>query len=249
MRRFVPAALVFAIVLAGMPRPAAAQARAWPERIWISVSGGVQPAANSFEDAFELSLNAETGKVSVAYPVKSGATVAGAGGVRVWKRLTVGVGVTRYSRQEEAAIDALLPHPFFDNHFRAVHGTAPVTRTETGTHLLIGWMLPLADRVRVLITAGPSALNVRQTFVTGVEFSETFPYDTAAFTRGTTANATATAAGFNAGADVFWMFSRHAGAGGLLQVARARVNLRNGSRTIPLDAGGAQIGAGLRVVF
>jgi hypothetical protein len=249
LTRSVPAALVFAMILGGIPRPAAAQASAWPERIWISVSGGVQPAANSFADAFELPLNAETGTVSVAYPVKSGAIVAGAGGVRVWKRLTVGVGVTRYNRRGEAAIDALLPHPFFDNQFRAVHGTAPATRTETGTHLLIGWMLPLADRVRLLIAAGPSALNVRQTFVTGVEFSETFPYDTAAFTRGTTANATARAAGFNAGADVFWMFSRHAGAGGLLQVTRARVNLRSGSRTIPLDAGGAQIGAGMRVAF
>jgi hypothetical protein len=245
----VIAALGFAISFAATARPAAAQTRAWPERIWFSVSGGVQPTVNSFDDAFDLPLNAETGKVSVAYPVKTGAILAAAGGVRVWKQLTLGLGVTRYNRGRDAAIDALLPHPFFDNQFRKVHGTTPVTRTETGTHLLIGWMLPLTDRVRVLISAGPSALNVRQTFVAGVEFSETYPYDTATFTRATTTNATARAAGFNAGADAFWMFSHHVGAGGLLQMTRSRVDLRNGSRTITVDAGGAQVGAGLRVVF
>jgi hypothetical protein len=247
-RRVMTAGLAL-IAVASAARPAAAQTRAWPDRIWVGVSGGVQPAVNSFSDAFDVPLHEETEQISIDYPVKGGAIVAASGGIRVWKHLALGLGATRYSRRADATVRARVPHPFFDNQFREIEGTTRVTRDEIGAHLLIGWMLPLTDRVRVLITAGPSVLSVRQTLVTGVEVGETFPYDTATFTRAITTNATATAAGFNAGADVFWMFSRRFGAGGLVQVTRARAKERAGSRTVEVDAGGAQVGAGLRVVF
>lgn len=247
--RAVVIVTVVACTLSGWARPALAQARASPERIWLSVSGGVQPTVNSFADDFDLPLNTETGTVSIAYPVKGGAIVAASGGVRVWKRLALGLGVTRYNRGSDATVEARLPHPFFDNQFREVEGTARTTRNETGVHLMIGWMMPLTERLRVVISAGPSVLGVRQTLVTGVEFSETFPYDTAAFTGATTTTTSGSAAGFNAAADLFWMFSGNVGAGGLVQVTRARVTERAGSRTIAVDAGGVQAGAGLRVVF
>ncbi|HEX9368175.1 MAG TPA: hypothetical protein VF921_16210 [Vicinamibacterales bacterium] len=248
MRQILMASLV--AVTLGSARPAVAQTRAWPERIWFSVSGGVQPTASSFSDGFDVPLYQETEKVSIDYPGKGGALVAASGGYRVWRQLAIGVGLTRSSRRAQAAVDARLPHPFFDNQIRDVRGTTPATRGEVGAHLLVGWMLPLTDRFRVLITAGPSVLSVSQTLVTGVEFAEVYPYDTAAFTRATTKNATVTAAGFNAGADLFWMFSRRVGAGGLVQITRARAKEPAGTgRTVSVDAGGAQVGVGLRLVF
>jgi hypothetical protein len=45
------------------------------------------------------------------------------------------------------------------------------------------------------------------------------------------------------------MFSRNVGAGGLVQITRATAKLPAGDRTISVDAGGAQVGAGLRFVF
>jgi hypothetical protein len=248
MKRIVTVCLV-ALAL-GSARPAAAQSRAWTERAWFSVSGGVQPAENSFSDALEAPLYTETEKVSIDYPVKGGALIAASGGYRVWKQLALGIGVTRYNRRADATVSASLPHPFFDNQPRHVEGTTPATRNETGVHVLIGWMLPITDRIRLLLTAGPSVLSVRQTLVTGIEFTEVYPYDTASFKSATTKNATASATGFNAGADLFWMFSRHVGAGGLVQVTRARVKESAGTnRTLSLDAGGAQVGAGLRLLF
>ena len=249
-----PATLIVLIMFiglsAGLARPAAAQARAWPERTWFSVSGGVQPTVNSFSDAFEVPLSTETGTATIAYPVVGGTVIAASGGYRVWKRLALGFGVTRDGRRADATVDAQLPHPFVDHQFRAVRGTTPATRTEVGAHALIGWMMPITDRIRLLVTAGPSFLSVRQSLVTKVNVTETYPYDTAAFKSATTKNAAASAAGFNAGADVFWMFSRHIGAGGLIQVTRARVNApADGGRTVAVNAGGAQAGAGLRLVF
>lgn len=247
--RAILTATVLLIVL-GAAGPAAAQTRAWPERFWVGVSGGIQPTVNSFDDAFERELYVETQRVTVGYPLKSGAVIAASGGARVWKQLAVGFGTTRYNRRGSATVKARLPHPFFDKQFREIEGTTTTTRRETGGHLLIGWMMPLGDKLRLIVTAGPSVLSVGQTLVTDVQFSEIFPYDTAEFTAATTTKAARTATGFNAGADVFWMFSHRIGAGGLVQFtrARARVNAGDG-RTIPVDAGGAQAGMGLRFVF
>ena len=238
------------LLVLGAAGPAAAQTRAWPERFWLGVSGGIQPTINSFDDAFERELYLETERVTVGYPVTSGVLVAASGGARVWKKLAVGAGVTRYNRRGAATVKARLPHPFFDNQFREIEGTTTATRSEIGGHLFIGWMMPLGQRLRLIVTAGPSMLNIGQTLVTDVQFAEAFPYDTAEFTAATTTNATRTATGFNAGADMFWMFSRRIGAGGLIQVTRARARLNAGSgRTVSVDAGGAQASLGLRVIF
>jgi hypothetical protein len=248
--RLVVLGILLVILIMGPARPAMAQSPAWSERIWFSVSGGVQPTVNSFSDGFEVPLNTETETVTIAYPVKGGAVIAASGGYRVWKRLALGFGVTRYNRRADATVDAQLPHPFFDNQFRAVQGTTAATRNEVGAHVLIGWMMPITDHLRLLVTAGPSVLSVRQSLVTSVEVTETYPYDTAAFKSAATKDATATATGFNAGADVFWMFSRHVGAGGLIQITRARVKApTDGGRTVSIDAGGVQAGGGLRFIF
>ena len=228
---------------------AAAQDR-WPERFWLGAGGGVQTAGTGFDDRFERPLYAETERVSVDYPVERSAVIAVRGGWRMWKRITVGAGVTHFSQRSGARVDAQLPHPFFDNQFRAVEGTTSALRGETAAHLLIGWMQPLSDRFRVIITAGPSFVNVEQTVVTDVQFSETYPYDTAEFTGAATRRTSRGAPGFNAGADVSWMFSRRAGIGALVQFTRARVRLDAGEgRRISVDAGGAQAAAGISLFF
>ena len=46
------------------------------------------------------------------------------------------------------------------------------------------------------------------------------------------------------------MFTRHLGAGGIVQITRARARLAAGNdRTITVDAGGVQAGAGIRFFF
>ena len=250
--RFLRRVLAFGSLVAALAvaAPASAQPAAWPERVWISVSGGVQPSTSGFDDAFDLPLYTEQEHVTVDYPSGTGALIAGSGALRVWKRLAIGVGVTHYSGSGDSAVTASLPHPFFDNTFRNIEGTAPTERTETGTHVLIGWMWPISGKVRLLLTAGPSFISVRHDIVTNVQFSETFPFDTAEFTGVDTRSASNSATGFNAGADVTWMFSKRVGAGALVQVTRASVDLDTGDgRTIRVGAGGAQVGAGLRFVF
>lgn len=246
MRRI---AMLFFAAVFGIAPSAAAQPAQWPEKFWVSVGGGVQPVSNSFSDDFTKPLYTEDEQVSVSYPVKSGVLVAGSGGYRIWKQLALGIGVTYYTAGGDADVDAELPHPFFDDQFRHVSGTTDASRSETGLHIMAAWMLPLSNRFRIILSAGPSVLNVSQTVVTDVQFSETFPYDTAEFTGATKTDASNTAIGFNAGADLFWMFSSRIGAGGLVQYTHARAKLQAADRTVSVDAGGAQLAAGLRILF
>lgn len=248
MRRGLTAAAFLVAMLAATT--ASAQGRQWTGRFWIGASGGAQFGGTGFDDTFEAPLYTETERVSVDYPVTTGPVLDVRGGYRVWKHFAIGLGVTRYSQRTDARVDAQLPHPFFDNQVRSVEGTTSTLRGETTAHVLVGWMLPLSDRFRVMLTAGPSFMNVEQTLVTNVEFSETYPYDTAEFTGASTRRATRSATGFNAGADVTWMFSTRVGAGALVQVSKARARLSAGDgRSIAVDAGGVQAAAGLRLFF
>lgn len=243
--RWILLGVVLALTVAS---PAVAQPA--KEQIWLSISGGVQATNNSFDDAFDLTLYTEPEHITVAYPAKSGVLIAGGGAYRVWRQLFVGAGVTRYSSSGDAKVTAQLPHPFFDNTYRNIEGTAGMTRSEVGAHLLLGWMLRPTRTVRVMLTAGPSYISVTQPIVTEVTFTETYPYDTAEFTGVKTTDSSRGAAGFNAGADVFWMFGKNIGAGGLVQVTHARIKATaNAGRTLNIDAGGGQVAAGLRFLF
>jgi outer membrane protein with beta-barrel domain len=231
--------------------PAAAQSPT--ERFWVGVSAGVQGTSNGFSDSFDFASqfqDPERSTASVAYPVKSGPLIDGTFAVRLWKGFAVGIGVSHFSKRADATVNAQVAHPFQFNQFRSIEGSTSTLRSETGVHLQFEYLLPLSDRFRVIAFAGPSWLDVEQTFVTDVQYSQTFPFDTASFSSAETRRSSATGTGGNVGADVIWMFARRFGVGGLIQYSAAQVDLDTGTnRTITVDAGGIQAGGGLRMVF
>ena len=219
------------------------------ERGWITLNVGSGSGSSGFSDTIQKPLYTETETIATTYPGGGGLVASGAVGFRIWKQLSAGVGVSHTSRSDDAAIDASLPHPFFDNQPRQISGTANATHEEMGVDVKIGWTVPLSPRMRLILSGGPSFITVHQGVVTGVKYSESYPYDTAQFATADVTTASKGATGFNAAADVFWLFSRHFGAGGLVQVTHAHVSLSVDGRALPLDAGGVQAGGGLRLVF
>lgn len=218
-------------------------------RFHIGIDGGSQLKLQSFSDAFDEPLYTELKHVTTDYPDKGGLFVSFGARYRLWKQMTAGVSVSTFSHAADATVKAQLPHPFFDNRFRSIEGTATTTRQEIAVNPTVGVLLPLSSHVQLGVNVGPSILNVKQDFVTDVEFSEAYPFDTAAFTSADTKASSHTAAGIYAGADVTWMFSQHVGAGGLVQVTHATVKQSVGTRTVSIDAGGVQAGGGVRFVF
>jgi hypothetical protein len=249
MLRILTATSVLAIFFF-QPGTAAAQTHAKPERLWFSVSGGTQLGASAFSDAFDVPLYVEAEHVTVSTPVGGGTLLAGSGGYRMRRHLVVGVGVSHYNHRTDASVDAQVPYPFVDNRFREIHGSASTARTEAGVHLSVGWMMRVRPHVRLVVTAGPSVINVGQTLITDVAVSESYPYDTAAFGGVTTRKASRTAMGFNAAGDLFWMFSRTIGAGAVAQFTHLSAGENTaGGRTANVGAGGVQTAVGVRVIF
>jgi hypothetical protein len=227
--------------------PAAAQPL---PRFTISVNGGYQPSTTSFDDRFTFDLNRETASVDTDYSVDAGPLFDAGVGFRIWKGLGAGIAISRFSVDSAGQAEATLPHPLFFQRNRQISGeTTGITREETGIHIQAQYQLPPFGNVYVTLAGGPSVLDIQQSIVTDVNFTEEFPYDTATYVGVDSQRVSGTATGFNAGADVRWMFTRNVGVGGLVRYTRAAVDLTRNNRTVTVDAGGMQVGGGVRLAF
>ena len=214
------------------------------------MNGGVQ-TVGSMADRFTFEQHAEDGSIDAGYPGITAGLVDVSAGVRIWKRLGIGAGVTRAFASGEATVRAEVPHPFFIDQHRSVEGTATdMSRDETAVHVQVYWEPRMTGRLQFRLFAGPSFIDVQQELVDGVDVTESYPFDDAAFRNARVGGASGSGIGGHAGVDLSWMPARQFGAGVLLRYARAGVDLNApASRTVSSDAGGFQAGIGMRVVF
>jgi hypothetical protein len=242
-------ALLAAVLVAVRPAPALAQSS--PDRGYVGVNGLFQASTREFGDAFTFERELETGSTDVDYRVGSGPAMDAGGGIRLWKRLGVGVSVSSFTRKEAASTTSRFPHPFFFDRFRDVEGDATnVARTETAVHVQVLYVLDPPGPLRIVLSGGPSFVQVEQDIVTEVLITQSFPFDTASFASARTEKAKESATTYNVGADVTWVLHRHIGVGGLVRFSPTSIDLTApGGRTIAVDAGGLQAGGGLRVIF
>lgn len=237
-----------AAVLLFIPRAAHAQEAV--HRL-VALDGAFQAATADFRDNVNFFLNAENGELNVDYRVGTGWVLGGELGERVWRRLIVGAAVSYFEKQGQASVDARVPHPFFFNRPRTVRGEADrIARTELGVHILAGWLLPLSDRLDLLVSGGPSYIRVRQSLVEEVGFTETFPFDSAAFAGVSTMKVEQGSWGANAGADLTFRFHPHFGVGTRVRFSRASIDLPSADGDdVSVDVGGLQVVGGLRVRY
>lgn len=244
---------IAAPVAAQTRRPAPPPARrAQPtDRIFIGVDGLFQAASTDFNNTVPFRRNAEDSSFSTAYDVKSGPAFNINGAGLVWRTLAIGVGVSRYSHSVPTAFSASVPNPFFFNQGRQVTGTINATREELAVHVQARGLLPLKNRrMQAMVFGGPSFFNIRQDVVNDFEITETYPYDSATFSRGVTNTVKKSKVGFNAGADVGYFFTRQVGVGGTIQYSAATMELAGpANTTMDVKAGGLQAGGGLRLRF
>ena len=139
-------------------------------------------------------------------------------------------------------MDARIPHPFQFEQPRTVEGEQDaITHAETGVHVQLRYSIPMSSRVMLVLSGGPSRLNVEQELVTDVLYDEEYPFDEATFRSAPTRRSKASVTGFNAGADLQWMFGRNFGLGGMVRFIRGSVELTtDNDRRISVRAGGLQ---------
>jgi len=234
------------------PRPARPSPAQPIDRVQISVDGAYQLGGDDFGETVSFFENAENGSFSTDYDVKSGPALNVSVGANIWRNLGVGIGVTRYSKSTPIALSASVPHPFFFNRARSVSGDITgLDREELAVHVQArATFLPTA-RIQAIVFGGPSFFTVKQGIVNDFEITETYPYDTAAFSRGLSTDVEESKIGFNVGADVGYFFTRQVGIGGSVQWAGTTIDApaSGGTGTFEMKAGGLQTGVGVRFRF
>ena len=177
-----------AVIVAAMPAVGLAQSR-----VGVTVNAGTQATSTAFTTRSTLSLHREDGDLRADYGVDAGAFIDLGASVRLWRQ--VGVGVSRFQTTGGAWVTAGLPHPFHLEQFRAVDGSAAATRQETAVHVQLRVGATVGPRLEVTLFGGPTFFDVEQTLVSDILFEETYPYDTATFSRAPTVLLSVTAVG------------------------------------------------------
>jgi hypothetical protein len=256
--RIVAVAMVLSPVFADSawaqaPRPAQVArpaVRAVP-RFFVAVNGGYQITGNDFDDGATFTEHQEAGRFDTAYIVDAGPTFDIAGGRSVWRNVSAAAGITRYSRSTPTTLTASVPHPFQFNAARSVEGTVGgLKRSELAVHIQARALFPV-ERFQVMVFGGPSFFRVTQGMVTDFDYSESYPYDEAAFSRGVTTTVRKSKVGVHIGGDVAYYFTRELGIGFGLQYSGATAEIPSASAgtTTDVKAGGFQAGGGVRLRF
>lgn len=222
------------------------------DRVYISVNGMFQSAAEDFGETVTFTENAENGTFTTTYDMQAGPAFDFSAGVLLWRNLAVGVGVTRFSKGVPIALSASVPHPFFFNRPRSVSGdVVGVTREELAVHIQARAMFKPSPRIEAMVFGGPSFFTVKQDIVNDFEIAETYPYDTATFSSGVTTPLDESKSGFHAGVDVGYFFTQQVGVGGSLQWSGATIAVpaSGGTGTFDIKVGGMQFGGGVRLRF
>ncbi len=232
------------------PRPGTAQVRPSP-RISLSVNAGTQNVSRNFTSESVLKINQEDGDVTARYAVRSASSFDIGGSVRVWRRLRLGVAVSQFEKARDAGVIGHIPHPFFFGQPRTVEGSAAgMTRRERAVHIQAAWTFPLTRRFDITVLGGPTFATVKQDLVSGVAYTENFPFDTATFTSAESERRSTDGVGLHVGADIAFPLTRQIGLGALIRFSRTSVNLDVplGNR-ISVRAGGLHAGGGVRIGF
>lgn len=232
----------------------APQRRTMQPRVFVSINAVYRGPSRTLTDSttFQTPFSAgrELGSATSTYKVPTGVMFDGGGIARLWHGLGAGVAVSAFTSRNDFNITAQMPHPFFFNQMRTIEGTVNARHAETTVHVLGAYYVPLTPRLNVIVSAGPSHFSVEQKLVRSVTAIELYPFDTAQFGTADLEVFNTTAWGFNAGADLSWMFSRNFGVGGLVRFAKATIELTpTGRAAVKMDAGGFQAGGGVRIGF
>ena len=220
-------------------------------RGFLAMNGGYQLTQDDFSNGAIKHEHAEDGRFDTDYVFKGGPSFDGAVGLRLWRRLSIGVGVSRLSVATPASVRASVPHPFFFDQDRSINGEASgVTREELAVHMQIGGVFPIGTRLQVMVFGGPSFFQVTQGIVTDVTYTNGYPYDEAQFAAATTTDAKASKVGFNAGGDLAFFLTRHVGLGATAQFSGTTVALPvAGGASQDVKVGGVTVSGGLRLRF
>ena len=221
------------------------------DRVRITFNAAEQVTSRTLTQDFSIPINLEPAPMASSIELASAPLFDVGGSYRIVNRLAVGASVSLLSRNVDASVDAEIPHPFYFDKLRPISGNlSDLTHRETGVHIYAMYSLPLNGKLGIAVFGGPSRFSVKQDFVSNVDYTATYPFDTATFSRAQTETVSTSAVGFNVGTDVSWRLSRSLAVGGLIRFTGASktISVASGNE-VDAEFGGLQTGAGIRLSF
>ena len=245
-----------AVALAGVvwalaPARTACAQTTWSDHARISVNVGAQQAASTFSGTTMNPIYGQTSTLTTSYSVPKGQFFDGGVTLRISGGFGIDVSASAFSKSQTAPVSGTIPHPFVMGVERPISGVSPeLERSEVAGYIDAAYVFS-ARGVDLVVSAGPAFFTVNQDLVGNVTFAEGPFNDTVAFTGAVVSRETATSIGFNAGIDLGVKLSKYVGVGGLFRYSRASVTLplEGAPSGVHTDAGGPQIGGGVRIYF
>jgi len=222
----------------------------WRDRGYISVNGIFEAGTSAFSQTQSWPSFAETANVNIAFPAKDSSGFDIGGGFRLWRNMAVGIGITAISRSMTTTVSGSLPNPLYLNRPIPLSGGFDASDNQLGLHLQVAWVVPMPPKMQLALFGGPSIFSVKQTVVQaqGIGLASAYPFESGSISSAHTTEASKTAIGFGAGVDVAYFFTRTIGVGGIVRFTRAPASFPvAGQPSVEVNAGGFQVGAGLRV--
>jgi opacity protein-like surface antigen len=221
-------------------------------RGYVSFNIGGQLQGHSFNTVSTPTIYGETAQVSVPYEVNSGMLIDFSGTARVWRKLGVGLGYSWFSNTGQETVTAQIPNPLFVNSPRtATASSGDVSHSESTLHLLFAWPFAVSNKFDVVAIVGPSFIHVSQDLVDSVSPVEGAPpFSTVSIGSVAVSSESGWATSVNVGFDAIYHVTPKIGAGVLVRYVGGSVDLTTASGTaVKVDAGGAQVGVGVRYRF
>ena len=243
--------MVCVVMSAGIP-DAQAQMIQWQDRGYLSVNFGIQPQSRDFDEVSAPEIHGDPATITVPHTIGSGAFPDFAVGYRLWENLGVHVGYSYFSKSETPTLTAQIPHPVFGGQTRtATASTGELSHSESAFHLHLLWMIPLSEEIEVAVLVGPSFYSIKQDFIeTVVPVEGAPPFNTVTIGSVTPIGQSESAVAFTAGLDGTYRLTPKFGIGAFFRYSGASADMPlSGGTTVTVEAGGIQIGGGLRVRF
>ena len=215
----------------------------WTDRVFANISGGGQSGSQTINVTFAPTIHDELANIALTRGVKGGGFWDVTVGGKVRDPFGVALSFSGRSATSDALMTASIPDPIAFDSPRSVTATFPdFVHRERWVSILGVYFYPVAEKVDLLLMAGPTVVSVEEPLITSVSVVEegNGPVVTPAFE-----TFKKSFWGYHLGADIRYMFTPNIGAGAFLRVTGASGDLQGTN----LDVGGFQVGGGIRIRY
>lgn len=233
------------------PAVVSAQAAGKAGRGYLGASIGAVVTASTASAPVPVAVYGESVRLDTRASWPAAATVELDGGVRLWRDFGLAVTVARSRRDGTSTVSGSIPHPYFFNQPRTLQADGlSLARTETAAHIGLLWRHRVSRRLTVAAVVGPSVVAVAQDVISGITWSETYPYTGVELSGTTSARRTSSATGGHAAGDLVIIVARQLGVTGGVRYSHAEVALEAApGQRVEVDLGGVVVRGGVRWLF